>query len=449
MKGTRPAATRFCFGATHGANRDLNEEIQSLTNFIERLRFDNQLVPDISQGSTVLLSRGDRTIILAGKDADGYTDIKSSICDALAARRSVSKKAVNGLVDDFFFRTLRAGDSAENPNLANQLREGTQVFKAALFEKPRNWEVQRIVEGLAPSGLPLVVGQVQFQYLDETGLADLKAKKSNRARDLHPRDLDEVLARLASSLEVFRGKVMATLAVSAVVDEEAAIEAAKHVLQITVDAINLFSPREPMGGWAFLPGDTMPQRELVLAFCEDKLMPSFRSVGPLRQIPLNQIAKRSGFARVSDILRKEIPSDLEDKVLASVRWAGRAQVEARREEAFLLYAIALESLVLTKETKTELSYRLAVRCAQIGGGPTLEDKKRVVDQIQSLYDLRSRIVHSGNFAVSEEDLSLIGRYAVSTLLIVIEQEPFRSMSTVREFETWLETQLLSGGVVRT
>jgi len=145
----------------------------------------------------------------------------------------------------------------------------------------------------------------------------------------------------------------------------------------------------------------MPQREFVLAICEDSITPVFRQAGPLRQIPLNQVSRRKGFSRISELLSKESPTDLEDRILASVQWAGRAQVEPRREEAFLLYAIALESLLLGKDVKSEIAYRLAVRCAHIGGGPALEDKKRVVDQIQSLYDLRSKIVHSGNFLVSD------------------------------------------------
>ena len=82
----------------------------------------------------------------------------------------------------------------------------------------------------------------------------------------------------------------------------------------------------------------------------------------------------------------------------------------------------------------------------MGGGPTLEDKKRVVQQILSLYQIRSNIVHSGTFLVSEAELELIREYSVSTLLIVINAEPFRDMTEVKEFEGWFETQLLSGGI---
>ncbi|HTC74454.1 MAG TPA: hypothetical protein VK684_02680 [Edaphobacter sp.] len=426
--------------------KDLNREIRSLTDFVEALSFEKQLSPGVFRDSTVLLSRGDRTIILVGDDADRYTEIKSSIYDALFAReRPVSRRAVNGLIDDFFMRALASGDHTKNPGLGEQVRAEAQQLKTALFEKPQNWEVQLMVEGLAPSGLPMTVGEIQFQQLDGAGLSELKERTSERIRKLGPRDVDAVLAQMSGHLDILLGKTVATVSVSAV-DEEAAIQAAKRELQITADAINLFTPRERMGGWVFLPGDTMPQRELILAYCENsKLTPSFRQAGPHRKIPLNQIATRPGFARISTLLRKESPTKLEDRILASVQWAGRAQVEPKREEAFMLFAIALESLLLGKDVKTDIAYRLAVRCAHLGGGPALDDKKRVIDQVQSLYDLRSRIVHSGSFVVSEEELTLISEYAVSTLMIVIDREPFRGMTEIKELETWFEAQLLAGG----
>jgi len=194
----------------------------------------------------------------------------------------------------------------------------------------------------------------------------------------------------------------------------------------------------------------MPQREFVLAICEDgRLTPSFRRVGPGVPIAIGQMGKRKGFLRVSEMLGAESPTDLEQRILASLQWAGRAQIEARREEAFLLYAIALESLLLARDTKTEISQRLAIRCAQLGGGPTLNDKKLVVEQILSLYQIRSDIVHSGNFLVREDKLGLIRTYAVLTLFLILDSEPFCLMREVWELESWFQIQLLSGGVART
>lgn len=425
---------------------DLNEGLRSLAAFVKNLSFDEQATKGVFRESTVLISRGDSTVILVGDDAETYTDIVSSIYQAVSERRPVSKRSVSDLVGDFFLKVLKGGDHRQNPFLGNQTDAGVHELKSALFEKPKNWEVQLIVEGLAPSGLPMDVGQVQFLYLDESPLSQLKNRLSELIKRLQVKDSDAVMAHMSNNLEVLRGKAVGLLSVNAV-DDQAAVQLAKHKLQTTVDAINFFASRERIGGWVFLPGDTMPQRELVLAICEDdRVSPSFRRAGPVRRIPLNQIASRKGFARVSDLLAKEAPSDLEEKILASLQWAGRAQVEARREEAFLLYAIALESLLLGRDTKTEISHRLAVRCAHLGGGPTLDDKRRVVKQILSLYQTRSNIVHSGNFVVSEQELTLMREYSVLTLFVMIDKEPFRSMTNAEELEKWFETQLLSGGI---
>jgi hypothetical protein len=429
-----------------GPSMDLNEELRSLAEFVKNLNVTDEVAGGAFQNSTVLISRGDNTIILVGDDADKYTETVSSIYKAISERRIVSKKSVSDLIGDFFLRVLRGGDHKKNPNLAKQTDTGMQELKSALFEKPKNWDVQLIVEGLAPSGLPITIGQVHFLYLDEAPLSKLKDRIGDVVKRLGMKDADAIMVQLSNNLDVLRGKSVGLLSVNAV-DDEAAIQLAKRKLQATVDAINFFASREPMGGWVFLPGDTMPQTELVLAICEDdRVTPSSRRAGPIRQIPLNQLASRKGFARVSGLLAKEAPTDLEEKILASLQWAGRAQVEARREEAFLLYAIALESLLLGRNTKTEISHRLAVRCAHLGGGPALADKKRVVKEILSLYETRSNIVHSGNFVVREEQLALMREYAVLTLFVIIDAPPFRSMTEDRELEEWFDTQLLSGGI---
>src|SRR5580704_13011923 len=77
------------------------------------------------------------------------------------------------------------------------------------------------------------------------------------------------------------------------------------------------SPHEKeWGGWLFLPGDAMPQAELVLAICEgNQITPSFRRAGPHLRIPLKRVASRKGFARVSEMLGKEAPTDLQERIL--------------------------------------------------------------------------------------------------------------------------------------
>lgn len=51
---------------------DLNEGLSAFSNFIETLRFEDQLKKDSLQDSLVLIQRGDRTVILVGDDAQKY-----------------------------------------------------------------------------------------------------------------------------------------------------------------------------------------------------------------------------------------------------------------------------------------------------------------------------------------------------------------------------------------
>lgn len=428
---------------------DLNDSLKRLSDFVLNVKFDGEVGHGIFVDPTVLISRGDHTIILVGKDADGYNDVVTSIFEAIVKRgRPVSKKAVSDLVGDFLLRTLGNGDSTSNPGLGDLLQGELRELKTGLLEKPKSWDLILPVDGLAPSGLPITVGKTRFVHVDDAWLSEIKKRAADLIVESASPGSASFADKLSQDIEVLKGRSVGMLSVTAV-DSDAAIQFAKNNLQTTLDAINFFSSREGIGGWVFLPGDAMPQTELVLAFCEDgRLTPSFRRAGPKRMVPLNQLASRKGFTSVSGILAKDAPSDIEERLLASLQWAGRAQVEARREEAFLLYAISLESLLLARETKTELSHRLAVRCAHLGGG-TLADKTRIVSNIQALYDIRSKIVHSGNFVINDEDLELIREYAVLTIFIILDTEPFRSMGSVRQLEEWFDNQLLSGGFART
>jgi Apea-like HEPN len=430
----------------------LNEQLRLLAEYARNLKFGEQHFSQDTQESLVLISRQNFTIVLVGDDAERYNGLKAAIYKALAERRAgvrLSERSVDDLLNDFFVSSLKDGDYSQNLRLAEQVSAAMRVLKTALFEKPKEWEIRLAVEGVDPTGLPLKVGRVEFLHMDEAGIATAKDRLISLIRGMAVPDGAAAADHAARNLEVWRGKTVADLTVDAV-DEEAAIRAAKSQLRTTIDAINFFAAREGMGGWLFFPGDAMPQAELVLAICGgERVVPSFRRVGPRLRIPLRRVAGRKGFARLSEILEKEAPNGLEQKILASLSWAGRAQVETRPEEAFLLYAIALESLVLGKDTKNEISHRLVVRCAHLGGGDTLADKERVVNQLRSLYDLRSKIVHTGNFIVGADELALMREYCVLTIFLVLDTEPFRSMQSEKELEDWFSTQLLAGGTMRT
>ena len=118
-------------------------------------------------------------------------------------------------------------------------------------------------------------------------------------------------------------------------------------------------------------------------------------IGELSLTKLWDLDKRRklGFDRVAKLLSHQ-RNDLEEKLVAAFQWAGRATAEIRREEAFLLYAIALESIVLADSDPIELTYRLRVRIAHLLGNSP-EARRNIFSKVGHLYDIRSKIVHSG------------------------------------------------------
>ncbi len=169
-----------------------------------------------------------------------------------------------------------------------------------------------------------------------------------------------------------------------------------------------------------------------------------RPIGPL--IGLSLPGHRHGvlaevFARVSEILAKDNASSLEKRILSAVQWAGRATVDVRNEEAFLLYMISLESLVLGGKNAAELTFRLRLRASHLIGR-TLQSRKIVRDRLKDLYATRSNIVHSGRFFVTERELLEAREYTKRALLAVLYAKPFCDMGSEDQLELWFEDRLM-------
>ena len=124
-------------------------------------------------------------------------------------------------------------------------------------------------------------------------------------------------------------------------------------------------------------------------------------------------------------------------MLASFRWAGRATVELRREQSFLLFAIALESAVLPLKTNQELSFRLAVRTARLLG-KTAAEREEMQKAVRDLYGLRSKIVHSGSYEVTDEDLGQL-RTLTKRALIRLLQRKSAWQEKPKTLDDWFDT----------
>jgi hypothetical protein len=148
---------------------------------------------------------------------------------------------------------------------------------------------------------------------------------------------------------------------------------------------------------------------------------------------------QAGLARISEILEKQAPSKFEDGVIKAFQWAGKASVEPRKEEAFLLFAISLESLLLRKNDK-EITETLALRLAHLISGP--KTRLIVYRDMKRLYEIRSGIVHSGSVDVGEDQLSEIRYYTRLALLTMLCDSRFSGITKHDDLVDWFRARLL-------
>ncbi len=115
-------------------------------------------------------------------------------------------------------------------------------------------------------------------------------------------------------------------------------------------------------------------------------------------------------------------------------------VERKRELAFLLFAIALETSVLPRQGQ-RLSYRLRRRVARLLD-KRAGRRKEIEDMAKTLYNVRSKIVHSGSYEVTDNDLGTLRSLTTAVLVRLLRQRRLLK-AEARGFEDWWETLVSS------
>jgi Apea-like HEPN len=163
---------------------------------------------------------------------------------------------------------------------------------------------------------------------------------------------------------------------------------------------------------------------------------------PLMRPELESVLKHKLGTRISEMLSS--PGDeFSKRVISGYALSGAACVDAHPERGFLMFAIALESVVLGRDTKSELTHQLATRVAHlIGNGQS--GRKHVAKWVENLYDRRSKIVHRGEYGVSRTESGLIQLYSMAALAMLVLSAAFKGFTTIAELEAWFKERTLEG-----
>jgi hypothetical protein len=152
------------------------------------------------------------------------------------------------------------------------------------------------------------------------------------------------------------------------------------------------------------------------------------------------LADRGGF-RINSLLLMR--NSLSSRLTSALEIAGAACIEPKEHESLLLFAIALESAVLGRDTQAELTVQLAVRTAHLLSS-SLPGRKAVAKAIKKLIGLRSKVVHTGSIFISKDNVVEMRLYCLTALLALTTRREFLTFSESSELDAWFEDQLLSG-----
>ena len=362
----------------------------------------------------------------------------------------ISREAIDKKLKDTILIVLDINGLHRGVAFENRIKQGIYDLRKYIANSSlTTWKVYLRLSGVEPTFDPSAFGGIEFVVFDNFQFAKFREEisQSNLSEE-QKRDRIRLIEEFSD--EKLAEKPVAIVEVQAI-DIEAARNRAIKRLRATVDVINFYSDilYPPKTAFVQVFGNSEMMVEslpVVMPGENPRLFLGTRRTGPISVFAMRKLiherGRTIGSLRISELLAKKQLSPVEERVISAMQWAGRASIDERNEESFLLYAIALESLVMEKGGESELGYRLKTRVAHLLGD-SLEDRKRIRKNVSDLYTIRSAIVHKGLFEVSDTDLSLIRSITKGAIAKVLTEVPFINMNSDDEYFEWFDNRIMS------
>jgi hypothetical protein len=360
--------------------------------------------------------------------------------------RSV-RKAVEDAFQTAILRSLNITNIDPQPDFSSRLAREIDELKRTLKRKPEVFIVRLEVQGLNREQLPRRFGSFAFYVADENTIPAL---------DVHEETSDPVRLKRLESHRILRerlranmtGKTFAEIELEAF-DRNAAMSLAENKLRRTLDVLNyfgeFFSDAEAR---VFLPGEAVPARRITIVGRKsepDNNEFVFGNKGPL--VPFSFPSDNSpatsveAFEKASRLLARANLSDLEERLVSALQWAGRAFTDDRNDSAFLHSCISLETLLGNRQLN-EITYAFALRAVHLIFRRDV--RMEWLKKMKKYYHLRSGLAHSGTADVSDVDVATIRDLLKQAVFSALVTKPFCTMTKCDELDRWFEEQLLAG-----
>jgi hypothetical protein len=432
-------------------NTKLDTAIQKFKDFILSIDLSGTPGQDISSG--IVFTTEDGGIVLNKNEFVQYDLCNELIHEAMPNPDLISKKALERLTQKAIISSIDPENKHADKTREQRIDVALNILKSTLLSDLTKFNIYYPIENLELDVHSITIGNVTFCIFDNPQLQNFYSSISESL----PEEQKLMRKSLFDDLQknsIFNHPV-ALISVEALDFEAAKIIARDH-LQKTLDVIHFFV--DLVFGkdvFVFLPGDYNKTAITIPAIIDSgkggSVISNERS-HPLFPLNLNSFVERCknrnlGLSKASELLKKDRKNKLEERLFAAIRWSGRATIEFQREESFLLYAIALETIVLCDNDKDELNYRLRIRVAHLIGrepdlGEVPESRKDISGRVKKLYDIRSQIVHTGNYSVTDAELYEIRQMAKLSILHILNLNPFINMQNADELRDWFDREIL-------
>lgn len=421
--------------------KNLDRALQETAKYIKSLDYKEEFPRCETLGK--FASREDEGFInITGKDLLGYRKILAKLNQSVD-NEYLSQKAIDSYLLDAIFYSLDMNQNRKEISFKKRLSQAIRNLKEKMLQEPIKYRIYYPLFGASNSGLPTRIGNISFEIFSEEH-KKLFLEGVNKIRD---EDQKVWFSNYVNSGQII-DNFTACVEILAI-DKEAANYSALKEINFTKNIINFFVELIPYNhGFLYLPGENerlVINVPMIVSWDKPKYTFGSTVVGPLAQFSFKDLfdaLKKNNIDinRINELLLKKNTTHFEKRLLSSISWAGKAVGlhKNNKELAFLFYAISLETLIIPQSDRESITKKLKARISKLLANEKNYSKAAVEKKVAALYDIRSKIVHDGEYEVSEGDLALIKFFARNCIGAFLCDVDLISIKTTEQFQEWFD-----------
>jgi Apea-like HEPN len=417
------------------------EEPAAVTDFIRLVHSRLSGSAPLHQDGIWFSRRDEGSLFLDAEEAKAYSGVVTELMKGYVPHEDLSRRSVERFLQGALFESLDLR-SRSTRSFDERLRKAVDQLLVLLQAPSDKFMCWVPVEGLKLDQAGAHFGSVRFVKFGRHQLRQLTRRRPT------PGGRSVPWKQSLKSLRDKRlwGAVCAAVEVQARDTDSAEVLALRRTRQVTA-MVNVFTDLVPYNhGWIYLRGEATRSQQIVpIQKANGDFTASHTTLEPFAEMSWKALRAAKSIGRPFSTLNRLAQStDNADNcaniLLSAAQWAGAATVERRREQSFLLFAIALETMMLPTHEGGELGYRLRVRAAHVLG-KTEPARQRIAKEVGRLYGIRSRIVHTGSYEVTDSDLGSLRSIVKGALFRLLHFRDVHSKSR-QELATWLDRKIL-------